>query len=131
MDVHGFSERVIDLAERLSATVDAARGESRRRASPTTQWLVLPAAGAALYALARSDFFTTRAKGVVDEAKTLASELPSDLMTGVRQASQQSSTPSSSTGARKASSTTQSSARRSGGQSRRRTNAAGSRKSRS
>ena len=131
MDVHAFSERVIDLAERLSDISDAAEGKSRRRASATTQWLVLPAVGAGLYALARSDFFATRAKGVVDEAKTLATELPNDLMTGVRQASQKSSPAPSSPAARKASSTTQRSASRSGGQRRRQTSAAGSRKSRS
>jgi hypothetical protein len=131
MDIQGFSERAIDLAERLSDIADAAEGKNRRRASATPQWLVLPAVGAGLYALARSDFFSTRAKGVVDEAKTLATDLPDDLMSGVRKASRKSSPAQASTTARKASSTTQRSAGRSGGQRRRHTSAAGGRKSRS
>jgi hypothetical protein len=129
MDVHGFSNRMIGFAERLSDVADAAEGKGRR-ASGSTHWLVLPAVGAGLYALVRSDFFTTRARGVVDEAKTLATDLPNDLMTGVRQASQKSSPAPSST-TRKASSTTQRSASHHGSQPRRKASAAGSRKSRS
>jgi hypothetical protein len=38
----------------------------------TTRWFVLPALGAGLYALVRSEFFTRHAKGVVEEARTAA-----------------------------------------------------------
>ncbi len=49
-------------------------------------WLAQPsAAGAAVSALVRSDAFSRQAKGVVDEAKTRASELPDDLVSRMRQ----------------------------------------------
>jgi hypothetical protein len=128
MDVHGFAERVIDLAERMSDVADAAAGKHRRRSSTPSHWLVLPAAGAGLFALAKSDFFSQRAKTVVDEAKTLASELPNDLMNSVRQASQsptqssaKASGNSSPTSRRR---TTRSGTARSGGQRRRQTSSA-------
>jgi hypothetical protein len=43
------------------------------------KWLILPAAGAGLYALVTSGFFTRQAKEVLDGAKSRASELPDDL----------------------------------------------------
>jgi hypothetical protein len=112
-DIHKFSEQVIDLAERLEDVVDAANGKGIRRGSFGTRWLLLPAAGAGLYALATNGSFTRQAKDVMDQAKTRASELPDDLLGRIRQ------TPQKSTG-------------RTGGQSRRRTssarNASGARK---
>jgi hypothetical protein len=99
--IYKFSERVIDLAERLEDVADAAEGKGRRRNGSGARWLILPAAGAGLYALATNASFARQAKGVVDQAKTRATELPDDLMSRIRQ--------SSST-----------SASRSGGQSRRR-----------
>ena len=119
MDVQGLAERVIDLAERISDVADAAAGKHRRRPSVFTRWLVLPATGAGLYALAKSDFFSQQAKIVVDEAKTLASELPDDLVNSVRQASQ---SPTKSTGSSSASA--QRRTNRSSGQRRRRTTSA-------
>jgi hypothetical protein len=83
--IHKFSSQVIDYAERLSDVADAAQGKHRRRVSGTTRWLFLPASGAALYALLRSDSFSRQAKEVVDEAKTRAAELPEDLVARVRQ----------------------------------------------
>jgi hypothetical protein len=83
-DIQRFSGRVIDLAERLSDVADAAEGKRRRRGRVMRQWLLLPAAGAGIYALARSDAFRDQAKDVVDEAKTRASELPDDLQRRVR-----------------------------------------------
>ena len=50
-DVHKLSERVIDLAERSSAVADAAQGKGVRRRGVPTRWILLPAAGAGLYAL--------------------------------------------------------------------------------
>jgi hypothetical protein len=84
-DIHKFSEQVIDYAERLSNMADAASGKRMSSRNGGFRGLVLlPAVGAGIYALVRSDFFTRQAKGVVDEAKTVASDLPNDLMKSVR-----------------------------------------------
>src|SRR4030095_15321449 len=89
--IHKFSDQVMDYAERLSNMADAAQGKGARRGSSTgTRWLILPAAGAGLFALVKRDFFTRQAKGWVDEAKTRASDLPDDLLNHVRQTSQKS-----------------------------------------
>jgi hypothetical protein len=90
-DVHEFSRRVIDLAERLEDVVDAANGKAGANRTSATRLLVLPAAGAGLYALATSGAFTRQAKGVLGQAKTRVSELPDDLFHRVRQTSQASS----------------------------------------
>lgn len=84
-DINQVSARVIDYAERLSAMSDAAQGKRRGGGGRLTRWVVLPASGAALFAFVRSEFFTRRAKDVLDEAKTLATDLPEDLMGAVRQ----------------------------------------------
>lgn len=89
--IHEFADQVIDYGERLSDMADAAQGKGIRRGSTGTRWLILPAAGAGLFALVKSDFFTRQAKGVVQEAKTRASDLPDDLLSHVRQTSQASS----------------------------------------
>ena len=89
-DIHKFSEQVIDLAERLENVADAAKGKGFRRGSFGTRWLLLPAAGAGLYALATNGSFTRQAKGVMDQAKTRASELPDDLLNRIRQTSRKS-----------------------------------------
>jgi hypothetical protein len=86
-NVHKFSKRVIDLAERLEDVADAANGKGIRRGSFGTRWLILPAAGAGLYALATNSSFSRQAMGVVDQAKVRASELPDDLLSRVRQSS--------------------------------------------
>jgi hypothetical protein len=84
--IHKFSEHVIDYAERLSNVADAAEGKRRRNSTDgaARRWILLPATGAALYAVARSDFFARRARGVMDEAKSFAAELPDDLMARVQ-----------------------------------------------
>jgi hypothetical protein len=87
-DIHKLSEQVIDYAERMANVADAAQGKNRNGAG--TRWLLLPAAGAGLYALVKSDFFTRGAKVVADEAKSRAAELPDDLIKTVRQTSQTS-----------------------------------------
>jgi hypothetical protein len=92
-DVHKFSEQVIDLAERLADVADAAGGKGVRKGG-ATRWVLLPAAGAAgagLYALATSGSLTRQAKGVVNQAKTRASDLPTELLGLVRQQSRTSS----------------------------------------
>ena|SRR5580765_3965032 len=91
-DVHKFSEQVIDLAERLEDVADAAKGKGIRRGSFGSRWVILPAAGAGLYALATRGSFARQAKGVMNQAKTRASELPEDLLRSVRQTSQKSGT---------------------------------------
>ena len=85
-DVNKFSEQVIDLAERLANVADAAKGKSTRRGMPGARWLLLPAAGAGLYALTTSGAFTRQAKEVVNEAKARASELPEELVGRVHEA---------------------------------------------
>ncbi len=82
--IQRLSSRVIDYAERAALMADAAEGKGRNRGR-MTRWLLLPASGAALYALVRSDSFSRQAKEVVDEAKTRATELPDDLVARVRQ----------------------------------------------
>ena len=88
--IHKFSARVIDYAERLSDVADAAQGKNHQRAGSSTRWLLLPASGAALYALIKNDSFTREAKGVMDDAKTRAAELPEELMGLVRQTTERS-----------------------------------------
>jgi hypothetical protein len=109
-DVHKFSEQVIDLAERLENVADAAKGKGNPGGSFGSRWVILPAAGAGLYALATSGAFTRQAKSVMNQAKVRASELPDDLLSRVRQTSQKKSV--SGSGGQN---------RRNGGQGRRRT----------
>jgi hypothetical protein len=128
MDVHEFAERLIHLGERLEDVADAVAGKRGRHTRTATQLFLLPAAGAGLYALAKSDFFGQQAKTIVDEAKTVASDLPSDLMNTVRQSS---STPSSSTATRNSSTRAKRRTTRSGGQRRRQSAPGSKRKARS
>jgi hypothetical protein len=108
-DIDKFSKQVIDLAERLADVADAAKGKGIRRGSIGTRWVLLPAAGAGLYALATSDSFARRTKDAVNQAKARASDLPDDLLNRVRQTSPGSPARAGSPNARKSSS-----ARRSG-----------------
>jgi hypothetical protein len=129
VDIHKLSDQVIDFAERLSAMADAAEGKGNRRGSTGTRWLILPAAGAGLFALVKSDFFTRQAKGVVEEAKTRASDLPDELLNQVRGTSQKSSRNGAQRSRQTKSAQKTSSARRTGGSARktssaRRTNSA-------
>jgi hypothetical protein len=100
--IHRFSSQVIDYAERLSDVADAAQGKNSRK-SGARRWLLLPASGAALYALVRSDSFSKQAREIVGEAKTRASDLPEDLIARVRQTATPS-TATSTNGARRRSS---------------------------
>jgi hypothetical protein len=87
---HGLSKSIVGFGERLANVSDAAKGKERGRVGSTSRWLLLPAAGAGLYAVARSEFVARQTKEMVDEAKTLATELPNDLMKSVRQTAQTS-----------------------------------------
>ena len=83
--IHKFSAQVIDYAERLSDVADAAQGKNHRQAGSAKRWLLLPASGAALYAIVKSDSFSRQAKEAMDDAKTRAAELPEELIGLVRQ----------------------------------------------
>jgi hypothetical protein len=84
MGIHKITSQVIDYAERAADMADAAQGKHHRRTSGSG-WLLLPASGAAVYALLRSERFSRQAKGVIQDAKTRATELPEDLLTLVRE----------------------------------------------
>jgi hypothetical protein len=88
---NGFTGRVVDLGERLADVGDAAQGSSGGGGMRMARWILLPAAGAAAYAFARSEAVTRQTKEVVDEAKTRASELPNDLLKNVQSPSRSSS----------------------------------------
>ncbi len=83
--VQKFSKRMIDYAERVAVMADAAEGKRRDNRIRLPRWLVLPASGAALYAVARSDLFTRGAKDLVDEARSRASDLNEELASRVRE----------------------------------------------
>jgi hypothetical protein len=85
-DINKFAEQVIDFAERFADMTDAAQGKGNRK-GVGARWLVLPAAGAGLYALGTNGSFTRKTKKVMNQAKARASELPSDLMNRVEQVS--------------------------------------------
>jgi hypothetical protein len=110
--VQKFSAQVIDYAERLSNVAAAAEGKHRHGGARMTRWLVLPASGAAAYALLKSDYFSRQAKGIVDDARTRALELPDDLLGRARQATQGASSRNGSRRRSSARSTKTSSARR-------------------
>ena len=84
--LHKVSAYLVDYGERLSKVADAAEGKHPQNGKGVTRWILLPAAGAGLYALARSDYFTRQAREAVDEARSRAAELPEDLMGRVYQA---------------------------------------------
>ena len=88
--VHKISDRMIDWALRLENVSDAAKGKAVRRRGMKTRWLLLPAAGAGLYALATNRAFSRQARDVVDQAKSRAAELPDDLIDRIRETEQSS-----------------------------------------
>ena len=60
----------------VEGVADAAQGKGTGRGGFGARWIILPAAGAGLFALARSGAFTRQAKDVMDQARSRASELP-------------------------------------------------------
>jgi hypothetical protein len=85
-DIDKFSERLVDLAERFADVTDAAQGRGTRQGGTLrARWVLLPAAGAGLYALGASGSLMRQAKSVVRQAKERAADLPDDLMSRVRQ----------------------------------------------
>lgn len=97
-DIYKFSDRVVDLGERLADVADAVQGKGHRNGRGGMRWLILPAAGAGLFALGTSRSFTRQAKNVFDQAKERASDLPEDLVGRVQQAT--STTPSKKSASR-------------------------------
>ncbi|HSK16512.1 MAG TPA: hypothetical protein VK915_10115 [Gaiellaceae bacterium] len=116
--IHKLSEQMIDMAERLDNVADAAKGKGPRRSGVRSRWLLLPAAGAGLYALATSNAFSRQAKEVMGQAKERASELPDDLMSRIRQTTQKSTTGNGGQRRRTSSSRKSSTARKTAGSSR-------------
>jgi hypothetical protein len=85
-DIYKFSDRVVDVGERLADVADAVQGKGSRNGKGGARWLILPAVGAGLYALGTNSSFTRQAKNVMDQAKERASDLPEELMGLVQQA---------------------------------------------
>ena len=84
-DINKFTEQVNDLAERLENIADAAKGKDTKTMSLKARWVLLPAAGAGIYALT-SRAFTRQGKSLVDEAKTRASDLLEELASRMHEA---------------------------------------------
>jgi hypothetical protein len=84
--VQKFSKRVIDAAERLADVADAVEGKGVRKRHTGARWMLLPAAGAGLYALVTRPSFPRQAKGVLRQAKDRAADLPDELLGRVQQA---------------------------------------------
>jgi hypothetical protein len=84
-----FSKQLIEVAERLADVTDAVQGRGIRRRGLPVSWLLLPAAGAGLYALGASGSLARQAKTLLDQAKERASDLPDDLIGRVQTAAGQ------------------------------------------
>jgi hypothetical protein len=86
-DVNRFSESLIDVAERFAYVVDSAQGRGARKAGLGAKWLILPAAGAAAYALATSSSSVARqTRKLMLRAKDRATDLPdADLFGRVKE----------------------------------------------
>jgi hypothetical protein len=104
-DMHKLSEHIVDFAERLDGVAEAAQGRRTRRGGLGARWLILPAAGAGLYALATSGAFARQAKDVMGQARSRASELPEDLVGRIRQTSEKPTSGNGGQARRRSSST--------------------------
>jgi hypothetical protein len=82
-----FSEQLIDAAERFADVVDAAQGKGARKGGLGARWLILPAAGAAVYAVGTSSSSLARqTRGLMRRAKDRATDLPdADLFGRVKE----------------------------------------------
>lgn len=86
-DVNKFSEGLIDVAERFADVVDSAQGKGARQSNHGARWLLLPAAGAAAYALVTSSSsMARRTRKLMGRAKDRATDLPdADLFGRVKE----------------------------------------------
>lgn len=76
-DFNKISKQAADVAERVADVADAARGKGPRKSGGGGRWLLLSAAGAAVYAVAkRGSDVPRRAKDLVGQVKERASEMP-------------------------------------------------------
>jgi hypothetical protein len=76
-DAQNFAKQVTEVAERVADVSDAVRGKARRRSGGLARWLILPAAGAAVYAAAKRASAVGRSTGgVVHGAKETPGEMP-------------------------------------------------------
>jgi hypothetical protein len=74
-DVHKFAKQVTEVAERVADVSDAARGK-RKRSGGLGRWLILPAAGAAVYAAAKRGLAVGRSSGGVVGGTNDRAEMP-------------------------------------------------------
>lgn len=93
-DINRLAERMIDVSERFADAVDGAQGRGARQSGVGARWLILPAAGAAAYALATSSSSVARqTRGLMRRAKDRATDLPdADLIGRVKEVTGGSST---------------------------------------
>jgi hypothetical protein len=119
-EVKKMSEGLIDMAERFADVVDAAQGRGARKAGNGAKWLILPAAGAGVYALATSSSaFARRTRKLMSRAKDRATDLPdTDLIGRVKEVTGTEQRASSSSGRTQSARRTQT--RRRSGQTQRR-----------
>jgi hypothetical protein len=112
-NIYRFSDGVVDFGERLADVADAVQGRGNRKGGGGARWLILPAAGAGLYALVANRSFARQAKSVMNQAKERVADLPEDLVGRVQQVT------SGTAGGRTATSRTGSQRRRKTGSQRR------------
>jgi hypothetical protein len=91
-DMDRFSERLVDLAERLADVTDAAQGRGNRQGGIRARWFVVPAAAAGIYMLGASGSLRRQAGNVAKQAKDRAADLPDDLMSRVHRATRKTTT---------------------------------------
>lgn len=101
-NVNRFSEGLIDAAERFADVVDSAQGKGARKGGVGAKWLILPAAGAAAYALVTSSSSVARrTRKLMVRAKDRATDLPdADLFGRVKDVTGVAAESPSSSGAR-------------------------------
>jgi hypothetical protein len=99
-DVKKVSVGLIDVAERFADMVDAAQGRGARKTGSGAKWLILPAAGAAAYALGTSTSKVARStRKLIGRAKDRATDLPdADLIGRVKEVTGAADGSSSSSG---------------------------------
>jgi hypothetical protein len=84
-DAHKFAQQVTEMVERVADVSDAARGKARRRSGGLARWLILPAAGAAVYAAAKRASAVGGSTGAVVRGANERADTPDmDLLSRVK-----------------------------------------------